>query len=247
LNIISAVNVTEIYTYGAALSHMIEEEVVATLNNAKSEWDPDGRYCDYFFERQPQSFPDVLLKNIKRNEIIMGIELKSWYLLAKEGEPSFRYKVTPTACAIQDLLVIVPWALSNVLTGNPIVFRPFITSAKFAAEYRNYWWEHLRDTKDDTRIISPEGVKPYPTSRERIDDEPSYDPGKNFGRLARTEIMDEWVKACKKKRLLGIEVEKWIEFLKTSGIRNKGLPANSSIDIMLNSEACPGSRLSGTS
>ena len=40
----------------------------------------------------------------------MGIELKGWYVLAKEKEPSFRYKVTPAVCAPADLLVVVPWA-----------------------------------------------------------------------------------------------------------------------------------------
>ena len=39
---------------------------------------------------------------------LLGIELKGWYVLSKEGEPSGRYKVTPAACAPQDLLVIVP-------------------------------------------------------------------------------------------------------------------------------------------
>jgi hypothetical protein len=238
LNIVTAVSVTEIYTYSAALSQTVEEEVVVTLNNAKNEWDPDNMYCDYYFIRQAQSFPDVLLKNIKENNPLMGIELKTWYLLAKEEEPSFRYKVTPAACAVQDLLVVVPWVLSNVFTGSPIIFRPFIISAKYAAEYRNYWWKYLRDTSEDTGISSPDNVKPYPSSRQKIDDEPNHDPGNNFGRLARTEIMDKWVEECKKKRLLGIEIKKWIEFLKTSRAKNQGPSVNSSIDMMFNGKGC---------
>ncbi len=221
LNITSAVNVTEIYAFGTALSYTIEEEVVNTLNKEKELLDPDGKYCEYSFTRQAQSFPDVLFLNSEKGDIIMGIELKSWYLLAKEGEPSFRYKVTPSACALQDLLVVVPWALSNVVTGNPIVFEPFVISARYAAEYRNYWWKHLRKAEGNTDISSPDGVSSYPSSRERIDDEPAYDPGRNFGRLARTEIMDKWVKRCKKEKLLGIEIEKWIEFFKTGKIRHK--------------------------
>lgn len=61
LNITSAVNVTEIYAFGAVLSNVIEEEVVRSLNKAKREWDPENKYCDYTFIRQPQAFPDVLL------------------------------------------------------------------------------------------------------------------------------------------------------------------------------------------
>ena len=40
----------------------------------------------------------------------MGIELKGWYVLAKEREPSFRQKVTPAACS--------PW------TGNRNITPP---------------------------------------------------------------------------------------------------------------------------
>ena len=31
--------------------------------------------------------------------IAMGIELKGWYLLSKEGVGSFRFQVTPAACS----------------------------------------------------------------------------------------------------------------------------------------------------
>jgi hypothetical protein len=221
LNITSAVNITEIYAFGQALSYTIEEEVVRTLNDTKNVWDPLGEYCEYHFIRQPQSFPDVLLLNPKTKEIIMGIELKSWYLLAKEGEPSFRFKVACEVCAPQDLLVVVPWALSNVVTGTPRILKPFVISARYAAEYRNYWWKYLRKTKDNIEIRHPEKVSYYPASREKIDDEPVHDPGNNFGRLARTEIMDEWVKKCKEEKLLGIEIEKWIEFFKTGEVTYK--------------------------
>jgi len=225
LNITTAMNVTEIYVFGQALSYTIEEEVVHALNNTKSVWDPSGEYCEYRFLRQPQSFPDVLLLNPKigKNSIIMGIELKSWYLLAKEGEPSFRFKVTPNACAPQDLLVIVPWVLSNVVTGTPIILKPFVIAARYAAEYRNYWWKHMRKAKGDVEIRHPKEVTYYPSSREQIDDEPIYYPGNNFGRLARTGMkeMDEWITMCKSEKILGIEIEKWIEFFRAGEIKFK--------------------------
>jgi hypothetical protein len=225
LNITTAMNVTEIYVFGQALSYTIEEEVVHTLNDTKSVWDPSGEYCGYRFLRQPQSFPDVLLLNPKigKNSIIMGIELKSWYLLAKEGEPSFRFKVTPNACAPQDLLVIVPWVLSNVVTGTPIILKPFVISARYVAEYRNYWWKHMRKAEGDVEIRHPMAVTCYPSSREQIDDEPIYDPGNNFGRLARTRMkeMDEWITMCKSEKILGIEIEKWIEFFRVGEIKFK--------------------------
>jgi len=99
----------------------------------------------YGFERKPQIFSDVVLKasapDLKPN-VILGIELKGWYILAKEKEPSFRYKVSPSVCAPADLLVVVPWALSHVISGAPIVFEPFAMSARHAAEYRNWYWKY---------------------------------------------------------------------------------------------------------
>jgi len=213
---VSGINVTEIYTFGGVLSSTIEEETVRTLNNLRNLWDPNETYKDYIFVRQPSSFPDVLLKHRFAGDIIMGIELKSWYLLSKEGEPSFRYTVTPSACADQDLLVVVPWVLSNVISGKPIVFKPFIVSARYAAEYRNYWWQNVRETSEDTTIVSPSNVSPYPSSRDFIDDKPREDKGKNFGRIARTGIMDEWVKSFDDVKLLGIRIKDWREFFKNA-------------------------------
>ena len=61
-------------------------------------WDPDEKYTFYRFVRQPQTFPDVLLKRnanetgALNEEILLGIELKSWYLLAKKGSPVLDFK-----------------------------------------------------------------------------------------------------------------------------------------------------------
>jgi hypothetical protein len=196
------------------LGQQFEENVVRTLNQMRSKWDPDGKYSDYEFERRPETFPDARLKHKVTNEIIMGIELKSWYLLAKEREPSFRFRVSPLVCAPQDLLVIVPWALENVLSGNPQIFAPFIVSARYAAKYRNYWWQHKRNTSDDISIELPKHPAFYPEGREAIEDKPAYDRGNNFGRIARTEIMDTFVKSCHSIKLSGLEVSRWHRFLK---------------------------------
>jgi hypothetical protein len=151
---------TDVFTLGAVLGAAIEEQVVETLNRMRPVWDPDEEYLAYSFVRQSQAFPDILLMNGRRRtdrtDIVMGIELKGWYLLAKEGEPSFRYKVTPEACEPQDLLVVVPWILSDVISGTPKALEPYIESARYAAEYRNYYWQELRHTTTDTRIVPPQ-------------------------------------------------------------------------------------------
>jgi len=171
------------------------------------------------FVRQPQTFPDVLLRRStsegdRGDDIILGIELKGWYLIAKEGEPSFRFQVTPKACAPQDLIVVVPWALSNVIAGEPKVFSPYIESAKYAAEYRNYHWTTLRQTTSPRGIDSPSDVKPYPAKSDRIADVPQSDAGGNFGRYARTGLMDNYLELTRSQLLCGIKADHWLRFFK---------------------------------
>jgi hypothetical protein len=213
---VSGVNVTEIYTFGSVLGSTIEQEVIRTLNGLRGRWDADNHYARFQFLRQPQTFPDVLLVDPDNtNDVLFGIELKSWYLLAKEAEPSFRYQVTPAACADADLLVIIPWVLSNVLSGSPIIFNPYIAPARYIAEYRNFWWQSVRQTSDATAIRSPDNVTPYPQGRDKIVDHPVADSGNNFGRIARTRLMDDYVDSFRDDLLLGVTVDSWRKFLKS--------------------------------
>lgn len=217
--VISGIRATDIFTLNQVLGATIEDQVVSTLNGMRSVWDPDDEYVLYRFVRQPQTFPDVLLKRSGPKSgtcptVILGIELKSWYLLAKEEEPSFRYTVTPKACNLQDLLVVVPWALSNVISGEPKVFQPFVESARFVAEYKNYWWQHIRRTSLDTEIVHPESATPYPDKSDQIADQPVSDSGGNFGRIARTGVMDDYVEIMAVQPLCGIEAQHWRSFFK---------------------------------
>ena len=143
----------------------------------------------------------------------MGIELKGWYLLAKEGEPSLRFQATAAACTKQDLIVVVPWVLGNILSGSPILFEPFIESAKCAAEFRNYHWQHVRKTTQDTTIDPPSRAQPYPSKADQILDKPRSDSGGNFGRLARTGIMDTYMAKLSEVSLCGIKTVFWRQFL----------------------------------
>jgi hypothetical protein len=161
-------------------------------------------------------FPDVLLKADQNGqEIILGIELKGWYLLAKEKEPNFRFTTTPDACAEADIIMVVPWVLGNVLSGSPLTYKPFVTSANYAAAYRNYWWAEMRRTRSDTGITSPADAHPYPSKSDPVADRPASDRGGNFGRLARTGLMDEYIEETLNIRLSGIPAREWIDFLRT--------------------------------
>lgn len=213
--VIEGLVATDVQTLNAVLGATIEEQVVATLNRMRPVWDPEERYQRFAFQRQAQVFPDVLLKSDHNGqEIILGIELKGWYLLAKEKEPNFRFTTTPAACAEADLIVVVPWALSNVLSGSPVTHKPFISRAKEAAAYRNHWWTQIRETRNDASIVSPQDVNPYPSKSDQVADKPTSDRGGNFGRLARTGMMDEYIREALDWRLSGIPARAWIDFLR---------------------------------
>jgi hypothetical protein len=211
---ISGIMATDLHTLNTVLGATIEEQVVRTLNLIRNTWDPDENYALYSFVRQAQTFPDVLLRKTSTDEILLGIELKGWYLLAKEAEPSLRFQATSAACAQRDLIVVVPWVLGNVISGSPILFEPFVESAKYAADYRNYHWQVIRQTKQDTGIAIPKNVSPYPAKANQILDKARSDGGGNFGRLARTGMMDSYMQKLNEVQLCGIKTIYWRQFLK---------------------------------
>src|SRR5438093_12554316 len=84
---ISGVPATDLHTFNTSLGATIESQAVETLNQMRTVWDPDGEYALYTFVRQPQRFPDVMLRSLAPDaatSIILGIELKGWYILAQE-------------------------------------------------------------------------------------------------------------------------------------------------------------------
>lgn len=211
---ISGIMATDLHTLNTVLGATIEEQVVRTLNLIRNTWDSDEKYALYSFVRQAQTFPDVLLRKTSTDEVLLGIELKGWYLLAKEAEPSLRFQATAAACAKHDLIVVVPWVLGNVISGSPILFEPFVESARYAAEYRNYHWQSVRRTSLNTGIEVPTGVCPYPAKADQILDKAHSDGGGNFGRLARTGMMDSYMSKLNEVQLCGIKTTYWREFLK---------------------------------
>lgn len=215
---IEGLSATDIFTLNAPLGATIEDSFVKTLNTLRPVWDPDSRYQTHSFVRQAQTFPDVVLRTIDNGSIpLMGIEMKGWYLLAKEKVPTFRFTQTAAACNPWDLLVAVPWVLSNVLAGSPVLFRPFVQSARYCAEKRNYYWQYERDASSDPGIETPDGVSPYPVKSDPISDVPKSDGGSNFGRLARYGIMDGYIAQMQAELVRGIPVSSWHLFFKEHG------------------------------
>lgn len=207
---------TDIFTLNGALGASIEDAVVRGLNKLREVWDPKGSYSLYRFERQAQAFPDVRLVSDDPNlkSPLMGIELKGWFAIAKEGEPTFRYQITVDACAPQDLLVVYPWVLSDVVAGTPKLLRPFVDQAKFAAQLRNFYWHQMRAAEGgEPRILLADHRTPYPSSKvDQCSDKAVHDTGDNFGRVSRYGLMDEFVTSTGKQLASGIPVEAWVKF-----------------------------------
>ena len=231
----------DLFSLNSMLGGSIEIQVVQTLNRLRAVWDPDEEWEEYAFVRSAQTFPDVRLITSSParveagEEIGLGLELKGWYLLSREGEPSFRYTVGRDACDVHDLLVVVPWHLSNVLAGDPVVYAPYVESARYAADMRNYYWSVERRESDERKaaqaaeqgkqakrlpddyydIRSPENLHPYPAPKTKMADMAAHDGGSNFGRVARASgLMDRYVEESLRARVAGIEARHWVAFFK---------------------------------
>lgn len=217
---IAGISATDLFTLNTPLGAAIEASVVENLNDLRELWDPSGQYEIYSFVRQAQVFPDVRLQTTapgvdESERILMGIELKGWFLLAKEGEPSFRYKASPLVCAPQDLLVVFPWGLDEVISGAPRLLRPFIEEARYAAEHRNHYWTVLRGVTGPSAEVDPAPITtPYPSKGQHFNDEPRNDRGKNFGRVARGGLMTDFITNLLQQPISGIPAKHWQAFLR---------------------------------
>ena len=211
---IEGLGATDLFSINTLLGGAIEEQTVSILNGMRSIWDPNGRWYNRIFIRFPESFPDVrLVRSPDDLEPAIGIELKGWYLLSKEKEPSFR-KASADATTPWDLIVCCPWALSNILSGRPLIYEPYIEQAKYAADMRTYYWQHRKRASESrsNEIIQPE-TQPYPRPGTKYVDNPKSDSGNNFGRLARVpNLMEAWVEKALDLKLSGIEARYWIAF-----------------------------------
>lgn len=173
---IEGISATDLFAMNTLLGGTIEEQTVATLNEIRSVWDADGKWADYSFKRYAESFPDVRLEREGDKNPLIGIELKGWYLLAKEEVPSFRFKAAADAMTVWDLIAVFPWSLSNVISGTPILEAPYIEQAKYAADLRTYYWEHR---SSDAKPVQHPKTHPYPEAGSKYSDIVTDDSGGN--------------------------------------------------------------------
>ncbi len=209
---IEGMSATDLFSMNTLLGGAIEDQTVATLNATRAIWDPMGHWEDYEFRRYAESFPDVRLECDGGGTPLIGIELKGWYLLAKEEMPSFRFRASANAMTIWDLIAVFPWSLSNVISGKPVLASPYIEQAKYVADLRTYYWEHRSHT---AQPVEHPDTHPYPEAGSSYSDIVHDDRGGNFGRIARVNgLMDDWISDTMKTALAGIEARWWVRFLK---------------------------------
>lgn len=209
---IEGVSAVDLFAMNTLLGGAIEEQTVATLNATRAIWDADGRWADFEFRRYAESFPDVRLESDSHGVPAIGIELKGWYLLAKEEMPSFRFRASANAMTVWDLIAVFPWSLSNVISGTPVLAAPFIEQAKYAADLRTHYWENRSPYAK--KVEHPE-THPYPEPGSAYSDVVSDDKGGNFGRIARISgLMDDWIEDTMRLKQSGIEARWWVRFLK---------------------------------
>lgn len=209
---IEGISATDLFAMNTLLGGAIEDQTVATLNSTRSIWDPFGKWADYEFKRYAESFPDVRLVSGSSNTPLIGIELKGWFLLAKEEVPSFRFRASANAMTVWDLLVVFPWSLSNVISGTPFLGAPYIEQAKYAADLRTHYWENR---SANAKPVEHPDTHPYPNPGTSYSDIVHDDRGGNFGRIARVHgLMDDWIEDALQTPLAGIEARWWVRFLK---------------------------------
>lgn len=203
-------------TLNGATSRALEVIATKKLNSlrCRRKWDPNKKYSDYEFVHQSQTVPDILLRHRKKSIIAFGIELKAWNLLAKESKPSFRFATAAGGFEIHDLLVCFPWVLDGFVWGTPRFIAPYVVSAKWAAEKRDYWWQNERVTTSDTTINQPPDLTPYPASKVRSAAAPAGHESRNFGRFARARTMDDFIRRSLASTQHGLPCRLWRDFFK---------------------------------
>lgn len=229
---------TDLFSLNTLLGSTIENTVVRFLNEHRKLWDPENEWQNYKFVRSSEFFPDVRLIHQETNSILFGIELKSWFLLSKEGEPSYRFKTASKACAPADLLCVLPWYLEEVVSGVPKLMTPWTYSAKAAAEACKRHWIYRetenQKTLSERDVADPPNATPYSNDRTEINYKPQNDSGGNYGRLARTGIMDEFINESLGTDILGIPALNWMRFLKAHTDKKTFEEIKKNIDIIVN-------------
>ena len=172
--------ITEAVFYGKIISklspfigNILESRIVAALNEKVQG--------GFSWVRQDPDFPDAALFGPNGERTFAGYEVKAWYVLSTEMTGRFRESQNLLA-GKNVRLCVVPWMLSNVLYGHPVVLDLVTMDALSVAKTRDshyhkppgYLIAEPRDTKKRTRNLQQTNVAGYRLQ----EDSPNYDAGK---------------------------------------------------------------------
>lgn len=164
----------------------IENVVAYSLGVESVTW--DGGIT---ISHRPATYPDIMVHS--RGEPILAIEIKVWNMLAAEKSPTFRFATSPRACGPHDLLVLFPFVYDLGYPGSgPLrLYPPYIENSKYVAIRRNLYWTH--NNPNAPIVEAPDDITPHvEMKRQRIKDHAANDSGKNFGRIARTPLLNRF-------------------------------------------------------
>ena len=83
------------------------------------------------------------------------------------------------------------------------------------AEHRNFYWQESRKQRNkNPNIRTPKDTKHHPDIRQEAADAAVEAKGGNFGRIARTNIINQYINSLKDRSYLGIKISHWIEFFR---------------------------------
>ena len=114
-----------------ALPSNIEREVEGCLNTNRDVWCVNMEFNDYKFATKKKGYPDIVFRNNKCG-YIAGVEVKAWNILATVYPANDWGKIM---CAQEtdnenDILVMVPWFLEEVIRGKIVTLNPFVMKAQ---------------------------------------------------------------------------------------------------------------------
>jgi hypothetical protein len=111
--------------------------------------------------------------------------------------------------------VVFPWILDEIVSGKPKLLKPYVVSAREAAEKRNHYWRVDRGVAGpDGAIVTASHTLPYPNKANQANDQAVNDAGNNFGRFARSGLMKSFITAMMSQPVAGIPLGAWQQFIK---------------------------------
>ncbi|RWZ67942.1 recombinase family protein [Labedella populi] len=157
------------------------------------------RPCREVAERHGLEVIDVKVDNdIGASDKTSKLKIRTAYAALLEGARAGRYSH------------IIAYSISRLMRR--------MLELEYAAEWRDYWWQYVRDSKDPIErrgVIAPANAAAYPHKADLVSMKPVHGGGNNYGRLPRCKLlMDVFVEEALAHPILGIPAIDWQLFLK---------------------------------